>query len=154
MRYYLALTNKIVFLRPRVERFTVPPRYAQGIVELPIRNSLSKTEKELKEHLKIRFVDEFLCLRCLALTGKFEMTKLNKNYALKYAAVCKFYVFANASPYILADSILLKFLKLAPPPPNKKVIIIGQSLFNIVLASKLTMLGCSVKVLDSKGRKI
>ena len=42
------------------------------------------------QQLSIRFIDEYLALRSVALTGKFVMTKLPKDLMEKYAAICKF----------------------------------------------------------------
>lgn len=48
------------------------------------------------QQLGIRFLDEYLSLRSLALTGRFLMTKLPKDLMEKYAAVCKFLIMASA----------------------------------------------------------
>lgn len=41
--------------------------------------------------LKITHIDEFFCLRSLALSSKFEMPELHKSYIHKYAAICRYY---------------------------------------------------------------
>jgi hypothetical protein len=59
------------------------------------------------QQLSIRFIDEYLALRSVALTGKFVMTKLPKDLMEKYAAICKFLLIGSSLSFSQVDQRLL-----------------------------------------------
>jgi hypothetical protein len=92
---------------------------------------------------KIRFVDEYLSLRCIALTGKFLMTKLPWDLMEKYAVICKFLIMNSAIPFSQIEPTLLKFLKMnEKSTPPKKVI----RLINLGADRWIFLLQCSTGI--------
>lgn len=56
-RLKIALENKAIFKKPRIEKFVNPPRYLKGHLEHLFKPKLFKAEEDLMRDLRIQFVD-------------------------------------------------------------------------------------------------